>query len=83
MTHYIIGEGRYVKGYAKLNAKGFHLNWQSAPQTKQARGKAESKSKFTCSECGQNAWAKATAQLICGTCFETGKGEILPMTLVM
>ena len=83
MTHYIIGEGRYARGYAKLSSKGFHLNWQSTIQGKLGRAKAESKSKFSCLQCGQNAWAKATAKLICGICCETGAAAVVPMTLVM
>jgi predicted RNA-binding Zn-ribbon protein involved in translation (DUF1610 family) len=35
-----------------------------------------SKRKFTCPECGQNAWAKPGACLICGECFKSGEGEI-------
>jgi len=32
--------------------------------------------KFTCSQCGQNAWAKPGALLICGECFDEGEGDI-------
>jgi len=28
----------------------------------------ESKTSFTCPQCGQNAWAKPDAMLICGVC---------------
>ena len=34
------------------------------------------KSQFTCPECGQNAWAKQSALLICGQCFDEGEGDI-------
>jgi hypothetical protein len=28
----------------------------------------KNKVKYTCAECGQNAWAKPDASLICGVC---------------
>jgi hypothetical protein len=79
VTHYIIPGGTYAKAYAKLKARGFQLHWQSAPQGKQAKAKKASKTKFTCPECGQNAWAKPDALLICGNCYEGGDGEICLM----
>jgi predicted SprT family Zn-dependent metalloprotease len=36
---------------------------------KKGKGKT-SKFKFVCPECGQNAWAKVTAKLVCGDCEE-------------
>jgi len=60
----------------KLAAQGFALHWQSVPAIEQARGKKSSKMKFTCPECGQNAWVKPDALLICGECFDEGEGDI-------
>jgi hypothetical protein len=74
VTHYIIPEGRYAKAYAKLAATGFQLHWQSIPAV--AGAKKSSKTKFTCTDCGQNAWAKPGALLICGECFDEGEGDI-------
>ena len=82
MSHYIIPDGRYVKAYAKLAAQGFTLHWQSVPVTEQGRGKKSSKTKFTCPHCGQNAWAKPGAHLICGECYDGGKGHIYLMMAV-
>ena len=79
VTHYIIPAGAYAKAYAKLKAKGFQLHWQSAPQGQQAKAKKASKTKFTCPECGQNAWAKPDALLGCGNCYEDGDGEFILM----
>jgi SprT-like family protein len=76
MTHYIIPSGRYAMAYAKLAATGFQLHWQSAPTIGQGKAKKSSKTKFTCPECGQNAWAKPDALLICGECFDEGEGDI-------
>lgn len=77
VTHYIIPAGPYAKAYAKLKAKGLRLHWQSAPEGKQAKAKKASKTKFTCPDCGQNAWAKPDALLICGACCDDGDGEII------
>ena len=70
VTHYIIAGGAYANVYAKLKARGFRLHWQSAPADQGARAKKASKTKYPCPECGQNAWAKPNALLICGACYE-------------
>ena len=79
VTHYILPGGAYATAYAKLQATGFQLHWESTPEGEQAAAKKASKTKFTCPECGQNAWAKADALLICGECYEDGKGDLRPM----
>ena len=77
VTHYIVPAGRYAKAYAKLKATGLTLHWESAPYDHEAKAKkAASKTKFTCPECGQNAWAKPDAALICGDCYDDGEGDI-------
>jgi hypothetical protein len=65
--------------YAKLAARDFQLHWQSAPAGKEAKAKKASKTKFTCPECAQNAWAKPEALLICGVCYEDSAREICLM----
>jgi predicted SprT family Zn-dependent metalloprotease len=72
VSHYILPDGRYAKAYAKLAARGFQLHWQSSEQ---AKAKSTSKTKFTCPDCGQNAWAKPGAQLICGVCYGSGQED--------
>jgi hypothetical protein len=76
VSHYILPDGRYAKAYAKLAARGFQLHWQSIPVSAQAVAKKASKTKYTCPDCGQNAWAKPGAQLICGVCYGDGDGDI-------
>lgn len=75
VTHYIIPGGKYAKAYAQLKIRGLRLQWQSVTVGgEQAKAKKASKTKFTCPECGQNAWAKPDAQLGCYDCYEdTGK----------
>jgi predicted SprT family Zn-dependent metalloprotease len=79
MSHYILPGDRYANTYAKLAARGFQLHWQSVPVSQQARGKKASKTKYTCPDCGQNAWAKPGAQLLCGSCYTEDTGEIRHM----
>ena len=72
--------GPFTRAYAKLAAAGFQLNWQSVPfDGSERKKKAASKTKYTCPNCDANAWAKPEAQLICGTCYEEGNGEIVVM----
>jgi hypothetical protein len=68
VSHYIIPGGRYTQTYAKLASRGFQLHWQSAPESGVDRAKKASKTKFTCPTCGQNAWAKPEAAIVCGKC---------------
>jgi hypothetical protein len=76
VTHYIIPEGLYGQAFAKFKAKGFQLHWQSAPAGKEAKAKKAIKTKFTCPECGQNAWGKPGTLLICGVCYEDSAREV-------
>ena len=55
--------------------RGFNFTPSRHPARQQTKAKKASKTKFTCPECGQNAWAKADAALICGACYEDGEGE--------
>jgi hypothetical protein len=77
MSDYIIEGGRYARAYQKLKTRGFRLHWQSVRETKRGR---DSKTKFTCPVCGQNAWAKPDAQLICGVCCPNVEGRLLSMS---
>lgn len=70
VSHYIIAGGRYAAAYAELQSTGLKLTWESAAYGSQAAAKKASKTKFTCPECGQNAWGKPECALICGTCYE-------------
>jgi hypothetical protein len=79
VTHYILPGERYATAYAKLAATGLQLNWQSLPAMGQGKGKSSSKTKFSCPGCGQNAWAKPGALLICGACYDNGEGDTTPM----
>jgi predicted SprT family Zn-dependent metalloprotease len=67
MSDYIIPGGPFTRSYAKLAATGWKLNLQSAPCPGQ-KGGVNSKTKFTCSSCGQNAWGKPDLAILCKPC---------------
>ena len=74
MTHYIIKGGEFEANCRELIESGWKLEWHAPTPT---IGNAtlprvnDSKTKFTCQQCGQNAWAKPTADLTCGHCGTT------------
>jgi hypothetical protein len=76
VSHYIIPDGPFAHACSQLLAQGFRLNWQARPVA--AEAKKSTRAKFTCAACGQNAWAKPDARLICGICYEEND-ELSPM----
>jgi hypothetical protein len=80
MTHYIVAGGPYAQAVARLKETGSTLRWQSRTvEDEERKKKTASKTKYLCSSCGQNAWAKPGATLICGECYDDGDGEIRVM----
>jgi predicted SprT family Zn-dependent metalloprotease len=67
MMHYIIPDGAFQKSYQRLAATGWRLNLQSTPVSGPKGGK-NSKTKFTCPQCGQNTWGKPGARTDCDPC---------------
>jgi predicted SprT family Zn-dependent metalloprotease len=63
---YVIPDGSFSRACAKLEADGWRLNLQSAPREgpKDQTAKTNSKSKFTCKSCGQNAWGKPELEIL-------------------
>jgi predicted SprT family Zn-dependent metalloprotease len=74
VSHYILAGGPFDQAADALLATGFRLNWQSLALERQ-ESKARSKTKFTCPSCGQNAWARPDASLVCGECEEPMEGQ--------
>lgn len=72
VSHYVIAGGPFDQIAEALLETGFRLNWQSVvlPGQDTKEKKERSKTKFTCPSCGQRAWAKPSAALICGECQE-------------
>jgi predicted SprT family Zn-dependent metalloprotease len=81
VTHYVIKGGPYQRAFNELARKGLKLHWESpAGMAAETKAKKESKTKYTCPACEQNAWAKPDAVLICGNCFEDEPGD--PQTML-
>lgn len=67
VTHMIVAGGLYQEAFRGLQAEA--LLFLSAPGNDARRAaKAASKTKYTCPECGMNAWAKPGAHVACGDC---------------
>lgn len=73
-SHYIVEGGPFDRAFAALAAKGgvaelFIDRWAGDEKAAKAKAKKNaSKTKFECSGCGLNAWAKPEASLMCGDC---------------
>ncbi|TXN25559.1 SprT-like domain-containing protein [Methylobacterium sp. WL19] len=72
VSHYIEPGGYFSVACSELiNERGFVLPyveiWEETERETRAR-KASSKTKYTCPECGVNAWAKPRTELDCGSC---------------
>ncbi len=74
VTHDIDRGGRFDNVCDLLLQSGLEIVWRPvsvdplSAEAKAARAKRASKTKFTCPECGLNAWAKQDASLGCWTC---------------
>jgi predicted SprT family Zn-dependent metalloprotease len=69
VSHYIIANSLFELACQELFTGGVRLQWQSREDTADEKAKAKnSKTKFTCPTCGENAWARPAANLMCGDC---------------
>jgi len=76
MTHLIDENGHFARAVSKLLAEHPAILYSDRSENDAARKKkAASKTKYTCPDCGLNAWAKPDARLICGTCQEPMQPE--------
>ena len=71
VSHYIEDGGAFEKACAELLRGGFNALyvelWSEGDAAKRKK-KSASKTRYTCPECGLNAWAKPDVSLICGAC---------------
>jgi predicted SprT family Zn-dependent metalloprotease len=75
VTHAIMTEGpfdlvckEFMAGHGPLALPYVeHKDWQERAG-KTAKAKRASKTRYTCPDCDQHAWAKPGAALVCGTC---------------
>ena len=72
VSDYIADGGCFAQVCAAFLAKHpavlYHDRAAEAEDEADRRKKAASKTKFTCPDCGANAWGKADLQLLCGGC---------------
>ncbi|MCC9603540.1 SprT-like domain-containing protein [Stieleria sp. JC731] len=71
MSHYIKRNGLYAKAFTQWRKKKRKLKYcadAAFGDGEKAARKRASKTKYTCPECGQNAWAKPAAKIDCGDC---------------
>ncbi len=69
MSHYIIRGGQFEER-ANTYLNNFLLDYRGQKRITISAPKKKSKVKYTCEECGLNAWAKPGVDLMCGTCEE-------------
>jgi len=67
MSHYVVPDGRFANAFAALAMTEWKLNLESAHRPGPDGGR-KSKTKFTCSNCGQNAWGKPDLAVTCTPC---------------
>jgi hypothetical protein len=67
MSDYIIPGGSFTQAFATLAKTGWKLNLQSAHHAGKSGG-TNSKTKFTCASCQQNAWGKPDLEITCTPC---------------
>jgi hypothetical protein len=71
VSHYIEDGGRFAKACAALIGGGFdpfYVELWSEGDAAKRKKKAASKTRYTCSDCDANAWAKPDMHLVCGDC---------------
>ena len=66
VSHFIVPRGAFDRSCAELLKSGFTLDLQQLPRLSAAPKK--NKLKYTCPQCGINAWAKSGIKLACGEC---------------
>lgn len=78
VSHYIEDGGAFDRACAELVSKGFdalYVELWSEGEAAKRKKKAASKTRYTCPDCGLNAWAKPDARLVCGDCDEPMKAD--------
>jgi len=75
MSHYIIEEGPFDQACKALLQNGFKLSWADKFGNNDRPEKPAGRIKYTCEDCGLNAWAKPSISLICGECKTTLTSE--------
>lgn len=71
MTHYVIGGGAFQTVARQLISDGWQVRYASPAETdddkRRRAARKASKTKYTCSHCGANAWGRPGLLIACGT----------------
>jgi predicted SprT family Zn-dependent metalloprotease len=81
VSHYIEDGGRFDQACTAYLATAPAILYHDRAGNGEAatrKKKAASKTKYTCPGCGQNAWAKPEAKLICGECEDIMEAGEMP-----
>ena len=79
-THEIDPDGRYAQVFAAHAAELERLPWQElAKDASRGRAAGLDKVRFQCPSCGSKAWARASAELLCGTCSSSKPARLVVM----
>jgi predicted RNA-binding Zn-ribbon protein involved in translation (DUF1610 family) len=84
VSHYIIPAGAFQVAYRALQETGWLLRWQSGDGAFTGTGALtairsnQSKTKFSCPECGQNVWGKPDTNVLCGDCKMQMAADVQP-----
>lgn len=70
MNHYIEPGGRFERACEKLLARGFELSWFDRCPEGTAKPTAQTRTKYSCPDCGLNIWAKPDIRVRCEDCDE-------------
>ena len=71
-THRIDPDGRFMQVVEAHRAELQELPWQEASRAAtRGKGTGSDRVRFQCPSCGGNAWARPSAELLCGTCSTT------------
>ena len=68
MTHYIEHGGAFGRACRELIERGHDIRYVELSDPAVRKKKAETKSKYTCDQCHQNAWGKSDLKLRCDQC---------------
>jgi hypothetical protein len=69
VSHYIKARSRFERVCAELVKEDFdplYVELWGAAGEKTRKTKAASKTRYSCPECGTNAWARPDVHLVCG-----------------
>jgi len=83
VSHYVLQDGLYVPACRRFLQR-YRLMWESATERDEVSetgtiptSKAQTRAKFSCPNCGLNAWAKPDALIDCHKCTEEARETVL------